>query len=81
MQWRQRYGTATVTSAKLVKDADLEGWEAMHDALLAVGSTNGYALNATKLGQWLGRQAGKVLDGHAIRKGPTIHRTVTWCMV
>jgi putative DNA primase/helicase len=93
-QWRDVFGESEETAKGAVDlatekygggptEAPVFRYPDFRDALMAVAGDKGAFINPTKLGQWLSRNRGRVLDGLRIEQGISIEHggAVRWKVV
>ena len=77
-QWSSAVGTGDVSVKRVIEYAlDLP---ALREALLVVAGDHG-AINSMKLGRWLSRSKGRVVDGLRVEQGPVVHGDQRWRVV
>ena len=71
--WRRLHGDAAVTAGELAQQAQLAGSD--NDLQEAVSSACAEHISARRLGNWLRRHRGRVIDGYRLESGGMDNRT------
>jgi putative DNA primase/helicase len=86
-QWQDVIGTVPVTTASLIKTAEKRDTKDFNsigyvnadfrEALLAVAGSGG-AISSRRLGKWLGKHKGRIVEKHFIEQQPLFEGSVRW---
>jgi putative DNA primase/helicase len=79
-QWDECLGNARVTVAGIIAAATVpRAAPEFREALLAVAGEHG-AISGIRLGQWLGRNKGRIVDGRSFQTGAQRKGALTWIL-
>jgi putative DNA primase/helicase len=77
--WSLVFGSDPATASQAVKECEAAvSNELLRDAVKAVAEDRGGTLSAKRLGKWLARHAGRIVDGKQFAKSGELHHAVLW---
>lgn len=77
--WQERFRDSPVMVREAVKEAESSQGGDLHESMLEVAEQRG-EINRLRLGKWINRHQGKVVDGLRFGRADGVTSSVRWCV-